>query len=35
VHHEALFLYLFCGNDRALLPDTGTVCPVRLSMFDN
>lgn len=23
VHHEAPFLYLFCGNDRALLLDTG------------
>ncbi|MEV0649071.1 MBL fold metallo-hydrolase [Phytomonospora sp. NPDC050363] len=34
VTHEAPFLYLFCGNDRALLLDTGdvadpAVCPVR------
>ena len=33
VHYEAPFLYLFCGNDRALLLDTGaTADPVRFPL---
>jgi hydroxyacylglutathione hydrolase len=33
VHYEAPFLYLFCGNDRALLLDTGaTADPSRFPL---
>ncbi len=35
VHYEAPFLYLFCGNDRALLLDTGaTANPDRFPLRD-
>jgi glyoxylase-like metal-dependent hydrolase (beta-lactamase superfamily II) len=35
VHYEAPFLYLFCGNDRALLLDTGaTADPGRFPLRD-
>ena len=35
VHHEAPFLYLFCGNQRALLLDTGaTADPGRFPLRD-
>ena len=35
VHYEAPFLYLFCGNDRALLLDTGaTADPARFPLRD-
>jgi glyoxylase-like metal-dependent hydrolase (beta-lactamase superfamily II) len=35
VHYEAPFLYLFCGNDRALLLDTGAIAdPERFPLRD-